>query len=56
MNTLRSLIVASITAALASPVPAYAADAYWLDEFYVFYYLASFQLDNQLNSIKEQGA
>ena len=56
MNISCTLIIASMTASLAMTAPASAADAYWLDEVYAFYYLASFQLDNQLNAIKAKGA
>ena len=50
--------VAPALGALLSSVitPARAADGYWLDQYNALLYLASFQLDRELEQMQRQGA
>ena len=49
--------VAPALGALVSGVitPAQAADGYWLDQYNALIYLASFQLDRELQQMQRQG-
>ncbi|MFL0793667.1 MAG: hypothetical protein AB8B70_10955 [Prochlorococcus sp.] len=49
-------LTAAITMMICNPAKSLAADAYWLDELVAFYYLTTFQLDNQFKAMKAKGA
>ena len=47
---------AVVAASLMSASTANAADAFWLDQYNVLFYIATFQLDNELKEMKSRGA
>ena len=52
----KSLLIALSSILLAAtPTGAKAADAYWLDQYNALLYLGTFQLDNELRQISQEG-